>query len=267
MRLLGVFREKVFSPGKIADDAAILDMTLRELRGMGHEFAAVEAEKLKDAVIDASCILTMAQSIQALEILNEQQKRGAFIINSVSSVRDCYRKPLFRVLKKAGLPLPWSEILTTNDVETALSFEGGVSYWLKRGDVHAIEPGDVVRVRSSAELTGAVAHFKERRIDSILVQEHVEGDVIKFYGAGRGSFFSAFRANGEEVTSGTQELRRIARRAARVVGLDVYGGDAIVMPGGEIRLIDVNDWPSFSRCAHKAAIGIAGHIAGMLRRN
>ena len=39
--------------------------------------------------------------------------------------------------------------------------------------------------------------------------------------------------------------------------LDVYGGDAIVGPDGVARLIDLNDWPSFSSCRAVAAEAIA----------
>ncbi len=268
MKVLGVYREKVFSPGKIADDAAILDRTLTQLSRMGYEFSAIEAEKLTADRIGTRFILTMAQSTEALKVLEAQEEDDAVVINSVASVRGSYRKPLLRCLSDAGLPLPWSDVLATKEAGDGLSFRSGDCFWLKRGDVHAMEAGDVVKVRSSAELAQAIRHFTTRKIESLLVQEHVEGEVIKFYGAGEASYYSAFRAsNGEEVTSGTGELRLIARKAAEAVGLDVYGGDAIVTKKGEIRLIDLNDWPSFSRCSHAAAIGIADHIARLLRRH
>jgi hypothetical protein len=44
MTLLGVLREKPFSPGKVEDDAAILKMTLHALSRFGHGFRTVEAE-------------------------------------------------------------------------------------------------------------------------------------------------------------------------------------------------------------------------------
>ncbi len=31
--VLGIYREQIFSPGKVSDDAAILDATLAELSG------------------------------------------------------------------------------------------------------------------------------------------------------------------------------------------------------------------------------------------
>ena len=281
MTLLGVYREKVFSPGKVREDAAILDGTLQALSRMGQTFHTIEAEALGRLAIDVNtrgrrpadtqqgrgnlCILTMAQSARALEILEAEQKRGAKIINSIASVRNTYRRPLIRLLKDAGLPIPRSEIVAAEEAEDRVSFKGTGSYWLKRGDVHAVEAGDVKRVGSPEELITALSHFKERKIGEILVQEHVEGDVIKFYGAGTRSYFSAFlAATGEEVTSVAGELRRLAHHAAQAIGLEIYGGDAVVTPKRDVMLIDFNDWPSFSRCRGPAARGIAGYEAGII---
>ncbi|HUJ88958.1 MAG TPA: hypothetical protein VLX12_02090, partial [Syntrophorhabdales bacterium] len=86
-----------------------------------------------------------------------------------------------------------------------------------------------------------------------------------FYGAGTSSYFSAFRAStGDEITSGAGELRRLAWQAAKAIGLEIYGGDAIITPKKDVLLIDFNDWPSFSRCREAAANSIAGYIAGIL---
>ena len=231
---------------------------------MGYRFHTVEAEALGDLPA-CTCVLTMAQSARALEILEAQQKRGVRIINSIASVRNSYRGPLIRLLEEAGLPIPRSEIVATEEAERRAFFEGADSCWLKRGDVHAMDADDVVRVGSPGEWLAAICHFKERKIGEILIQEHVEGDVIKFYGAGKASYFSAFLAStGEEITSGTGELRRLACEAAEAVGLEIYGGDAISTPEQDVVLIDFNDWPSFSRCRESAANSIAGYIAGII---
>jgi glutathione synthase/RimK-type ligase-like ATP-grasp enzyme len=264
MTLLGVYREKVFSPGKVREDAAILDGTLQALSRMGHTSHTIEAEAL-ESLSDYPCVLTMAQSARALEILQTQQKRGTRIINSIASVRNSYRRPLIRLLQEAGLPIPRSEIVATEEAEDRVSFQGADALWLKRGDVHAMEAGDVARVGSPEELIAALSHFRERKIGEILVQENVEGDVIKFYGAGTKSYFSAFLAStGEEITAAAGQLRRLAHQAAAAIGLEIYGGDAVLTPKRDVMLIDFNDWPSFSRCRESAAQSIAGYIAGIM---
>ena len=53
------------------------------------------------------------------------------------------------------------------------------------------------------------------------------------------------------------ELTAVADKAAEAAGLDVYGGDCIVRADGTFCIIDLNDWPSFSRCKTEAAKAIA----------
>jgi hypothetical protein len=265
MRLLGVYREKIFSPGKVREDAAILDAALLELSRQGYEVRTLEAEALDlPFPAESPWVLTMAQSDRALHVLETWHERGMGVINSVPSVRNCYRKPLIRLLREAQIPLPESEIVSPDEAEKSLSFRSSRSYWLKRGDVHAIEPADVARVASKEELAGALDHFRRRKIEEILVQEHLEGEVIKFYGVAGGQYFSAFLSSkGEEVTSEMKQLSGVARRSAEAAGLEIYGGDAIVTRQGAIVLIDLNDWPSFSRCCQPAAQGIAKYITGV----
>ncbi len=265
MRLLGIYRERRFSPGKVREDAAILEAALDELSRLGHDVYLLAPEALDGTAADGACVLTMAQSATALGMLEELESRGTRVINSVASVRNCYRKPLIRLLTEAGLPMPRSRIMATPGKGEERYPEIPFPCWIKRGDVHAMEADDVTRVASSEEFGDAVSRFRDRHIESLLVQEHIEGEVIKFYGVGASGYFSAFLpSTGEEITSRSDELRRIGRRAAMAAGLDIYGGDAIVTPEHALTLIDLNDWPSFSRCCESAAAGIARHVAGIL---
>ncbi len=262
--LLGVYRETIFSPGKVREDAAILEATLTELSRKGYKTAVVEPGKLERFSGLPASVLAMAQSHGALDILESWQKQGVRIINSVSSIRNAYRKPLNSLLAKGRLPLPPSQIIRVDEVEQRISFGVSDSYWLKRGDVHATKPEDVAKVTSKEELVRALHYFRRQKIDEVLVQEHMRGEVIKFYGVGRGQYFRAFLAsNGEEVTGQMRALSALALRAAEAVGLEIYGGDCIVTEKGEIILVDLNDWPSFSRCCPSAAQGIAQYITGV----
>ena len=210
-------------------------------------------------------VLTMAQSDRSLNILEGWQKEGTRMINSVSSIRNSYRKPLISLLVKAHLPIPSSQIIPVGEVERRISFGASSSYWLKRSDIHAIEQADVAKVTSKEELMRALRHFRQRKIDEVLVQEHLEGEAIKFYGVAGGQYFSAFlSSNGDEVTSEMKQLSTIAQQSAEAAGLEIYGGDAIMTRQGGVVLIDLNDWPSFSRCCGPAAKGIAKYITGVL---
>lgn len=261
MTMLGIYREQIYSPGKIQEDAAILDATLNELSFPNYNTRALHAESLDDFSSDFNWILSMAQSDRTLTILENWHMKGARVINSVQAVRNCYRTPLIRLLSDAGIPIPPSKILPIEDVEENISFRCSPRYWLKRGDVHAIQPGDVVKVESKKTLVSTLDHFRSQNIGEVLVQEHVDGQVIKFYGIGPGEYFCAFVAStGNEITSQVKQLSYLAQISAEAVGLEIYGGDAVLVPGGEFVLIDLNDWPSFSRCCQPAAKSIARYV-------
>jgi glutathione synthase/RimK-type ligase-like ATP-grasp enzyme len=124
-----------------------------------------------------------------------------------------------------------------------------------------MQEGDVVLVQSREDLEPALRHFQQHGIEDALLQEHIEGEVIKFYGVCRKSYFKAFWAvTGEEATTQVGPLQGLAEEAARAVGIEVYGGDAVLTPEGELFLIDLNDWPSFSRCCGEAAVNIASYV-------
>ena len=136
--------------------------------------------------------------------------------------------------------------------------------WLKRADVHAIQSADVVRVNNREALLNALNHFHDQNIEEVLIQDHIDGEVIKFYGIGPGEYFNAFMVSSEKsVISQASTLLKIANRAAETVGLEIYGGDAVLTPQGRLLLIDLNDWPSFSACCQDAARSIAEYVDRM----
>jgi glutathione synthase/RimK-type ligase-like ATP-grasp enzyme len=264
MTVLGIYRERVFSPGKIREDAAILDATLTELSRTGYKTTVAEPKDLERFSGRPAFVLSMAQSHRTLHILEGWQTQGTRIINSISSIRNTYRKPLISLLAKACLPIPSSQIIRVDQAEWGTSFGASGSYWLKRGDVHATQPGDVAKVTSKEEFIRALNHFRRQKIEEVLIQEHVGGEVVKFYAVGKEQYFRAFLAsNGEEVTARMTPLSALAHRSAETVGLEIYGGDCIMTEEGETILVDLNDWPSFSRCCRSAAQGIAKYITSV----
>ena len=60
-------------------------------------------------------------------------------------------------------------------------------------------------------------------------------------------------------------LKDICHRAADELDIEVYGGDCIVSPEGEIRIIDFNDWPSFAPCREDAAPQIAKRVLSIIK--
>ncbi len=128
-----------FSPGKVSDDAAILDATLAELSGLVSNVSSIKAEGLAASMTRPSYVLSMARSDRALGIIEDWAKQGSRIINSVESVRNCYRKPLTAILLRDGFSLPSSRIVPIQEAEELCNLDGSGAIWLKRGDVHAMQ--------------------------------------------------------------------------------------------------------------------------------
>jgi glutathione synthase/RimK-type ligase-like ATP-grasp enzyme len=268
LALLGIYRERIFSPGKIEDDAAIMDATLEELSRMGWEVHALDADSIGAPPSRPENVLSMAQSGRVLNILEDWSRQGTKVINTIPSVLNCYRKPQISLLSESGICIPPSRMVSLEDGKEKISLQSADRLWLKRGDVHAIEAGDVVSVTCREELDKALEHFLGKDVQDILVQEHVSGPVVKFYGVGQQEYFKAYLAgNGEELSSKAEPLWDVARQAAGVVGLEVYGGDAVLTERNGPVLIDLNDWPSFSRCCRSAARSIAAYVAARFQSN
>ncbi len=263
--LLGIYREQLYSPGKVQADAAVLDAVLSELSGMGFKVESRRAEFLESSEPRPEIILAMAQSDRVLCILDRWGSEGSRVINSTQSIRNCYRKILMRMLADAGVPLPAGHLVEPGKAGTYDL--GGLNerFWLKRGDVHAIQEGDVAAVASAECLASSLNHFRKIGVRDLLVQDHIEGPVIKFYGVGQQRFFRAYlESSGEEVTSRMDSLRAVAAHAAAVIGVEIYGGDAVMTEDKGPVLIDFNDWPSFSRCCRSAGAAIAEYVIDCL---
>ena len=117
--------------------------------------------------------------------------------------------------------------------------------------VHAAESGQALHV---------LASMRDRGIDTAVLQQHVAGDVIKFYAIHNNGFFEWYHSEGPPTRPVQPEALRVqAEAAAEALGLSIYGGDLVVHDDG-ITLIDLNDWPSFARFRDRAAQQIAEQI-------
>ncbi len=253
---LGIYREERFSPGKVADARAIAGVAAAELRRCGVTVRMAHPDDLPSLDRPPAIVFAMCQSPAALAWLDDAAERKT-VVNHPSAIRACYRTSLVVRLERAALPQPaWS--LAGRGPPPDLA----AGPWLKRGDVHAMEAGDVRRVFSEEEWARATAEFQRRDVASAVVQHHVEGVVYKFYGVA-GEFFRAYG-----LPEGRQDAARaLARRAAVALGLEVYGGDGVACADGSLSLIDVNDWPSFSRCRDEGGAAIARRLLRLLQKS
>ncbi|MBO7418802.1 MAG: hypothetical protein J6U14_07705 [Bacteroidaceae bacterium] len=153
--------------------------------------------------------------------------------------------------------------------------------WVKRADGHTVEQSDVMFVSEASRLSSVLDDFAQRGIYRVVISKHLPGDLVKFYGVSGTDFFHWFypweaqhsKFGNEEVNGiptgisfSVEALQEICRQATEVLGVDVYGGDAVIATNGTIRLIDFNDWPSFSPCRLEAAKAIAKAIIQKIER-
>jgi hypothetical protein len=156
--------------------------------------------------------------------------------------------------------------------------------WIKRGDVHATQEGDVSYAEGRDALAERLSILASRGITHAVVQDHAPGDLIKFYGVSglpeengagpanppRPSWFQWFYHRDQTLHRyGFDEdaLAAAASLAAGALGLDVYGGDAIVSPEGALCIIDLNAWPSFALFRDVASTRIAALLAARFVRS
>jgi hypothetical protein len=143
--------------------------------------------------------------------------------------------------------------------------------WVKRADVHNTQEGDVVYAPDTPAVARALEGLAARAIPRAVIQPHVDGDLIKFYGIGPGGgahgeppWFRWFYHKDQQLRGHVfdeRALARLVREAAAALGLEIYGGDCIVTASGELVLIDVNAWPSFALFREEAASVIAAYLS------
>ena len=264
----GIFRERTHSPGRESDDAEILRLTGKQLEARGYQIVLKGTDELGGPdEVAPDFVFLMCETLEPLRRLAAWEAQGVPHVNSIGAVLNTYRDRMIAQFEEAVIPFVPSRRVDTSTPAPSVP----LPVWVKRADVHNTQDGDVVQASSPAAVASALAAMVQRGIERAVLQPHVEGDLVKFYGVGAArkpggepAWFRWFhhadqRLAGHPVDGGA--LARLASRAAAALGLEVYGGDAIVGPGGTTVLLDLNAWPSFARFRDEAPQVIAAHIA------
>jgi len=268
---IGVYREPEFSPGKVDADAAIMNAALAELAREGVETTAMDARTFAEADHHprADLVLAMCQSGAALKRLAEVERTGALAINSALAIRNCYRDLLSAGLEQADVPIPPGALVATGQrlqMRTLSGIDLDQAVFVKRGDLHALGPDDVQRAVGKAEIESKLSDLARRGVRNAYIQQEIRGNLVKFYGVSGASYFTALPENGEIPEAAIRQLTEAARAAAGALGLEAWGGDA-VLGTDRFAIIDFNDWPSFSRVRPHAAYAIARRALSLLARS
>lgn len=303
-KLVGVCRGNEYSPNCVDNDAAIMNAVKSNLEALGAEVEmmgekdfytkaeTVEAAMQRaadngivadtDGVMDngIDAFFSMARSKRALDALYRIERSGKTVVNSSMGVDRCIRRTMTEMFIEGGVAYPDSRI-----IENGGPMVDDIDYpcWLKRGDGCAQQKEDTCYVQSAEEADLMLKDFWRRGVKSVVVNEHLRGDLIKFYGVEGTNFFYWFYPSkcghrskfGLEVINGdargiafdTELLKHEADKAALMLGVPVYGGDCVVGEDGSLKIIDFNDWPSFAPCRDEAAFNIAIAILGKMQTN
>lgn len=280
LTILGISRSPQFSPNSVDRDAAIFAAVSSRLRRAGHEVYVISEDLFVSVDLsEFDLVFSMARSTYVLEALDEAAREGKVqVVNAPAALLKGNRLHLMQTFQAAGLPQPAFARLSLNQDVDAFPLPPHVTYpvWLKRADACAQTEADVQFAADEQATRELAARLGAEGVAEVLAVSHVSGDLIKFYGVQGTGFFhysypteaDGFSKFGLEAHNGSphhyavtaEALKALADRAAEVSGFTVYGGDAIVSADGSIRIIDFNDWPSFSPCRRQAAAAIAARL-------
>ena len=277
IRVVGVSRGNEYSPNHVDNDAAILRLAAEALERMGCEVTIYPEKEFVAQNIEGEFIFDMARDRATIERLKKLEDGGALVVNSAYGIDNCVRQQMTELLVANEVPHPRSFIISTDEKFTPSVFP----CWIKRGNSHAMVKEDVVYVECREEAEVVMADFRKRNIPVAVVNEHLVGDLVKFYGVQGTDFFYWFypspcshskfgleKINGvaKGIPFNEEELKKYSDMAAEVLNVPIYGGDCVVSADGELKIIDFNDWPSFARCREEAGVKIAECIYNRVKK-
>lgn len=280
-KMLGISRSHRFSPNSTGRDEAIFMAVANRLQRLGGDVSIISEDLFVGVDLsEFSLVFSMARGRDVLKELAEAEKQCELIVvNSATKLLNSTRAELCRMFREAHVPQPNTVVCNPlqDDCPSIIAEHHlQMPLWLKRGDACAQSATDVRQIKSADELEQAIREYVQNGISSLCIEEHLEGDLIKFYGVQGSGFFvlsyptenQGFSKFGLEHHNSEvhhyafdqQALHRIAEKASAASGFTIYGGDAIIRCDGSFALIDFNDWPSFSSCRKEAAKAIAQRI-------
>jgi hypothetical protein len=266
---VGVLREPAHSPGRIEDDAAIMRSVGEALAERGFSVELVAA----DTVIEAPLanVFVMCERAMALDRLAAMEKAGSIVVNPPAAIRNTYRHRMVELFARHRVSAPVSWVVATD----ANKPRPADCAWVKRYDFHATQTDDVLYAASEVGWRDALSRFAERDIPFVIAQEHVAGDLVKFYGVRNSlgtqgaNWFQWFYHRDKGMLGHSFDPARLSKAgldAAAALGLEVFGGDAVIKADGEPMIIDLNAWPSYALYRDRAAEAIADCLTDRFQR-
>src|ERR1700727_3450542 len=265
----GVLREPSHSPGRIDDDAAIMRRVGEVVTEGGFRGELITG----DAVIEAPAanLFVMCERGRVLDRLAAMEKAGSIVVNAPAAIRNTYRHRMVELFARHRVSAPVSSVVATD----ANKPRPADCAWVKRYDFHATQTHDVLYAASEVGWRDALSRFAERGSPSVIAPDHVPGDLVKFYGvrnsarANDANWFQWFYHRDKGMMGHLFDEARLSQAghaAAAALGLEVFGGDAVIKAHGEPMIIDLNAWPSYALYRDRAAEAIADCLTERFQR-
>ena len=191
MKWLGVTRAKRFSPGMADKDLSIMKAVADLLEAEGSQMELCTEENFEtetglDRWREVDGVFTMLRGEKALEQLQRLELKGIPVLNPTAGIRNAERKNITRLMMEHGIPMP-----QTWRVDETQMPDCSFPCWLKRADGWAQKRKDVAFAESREQLLAAAIEMRRGNPGcSMTVSEHLQGDLVKFYGVEGTSFFS-----------------------------------------------------------------------------
>lgn len=277
IKIAGIMRAGAFSPNHIGNDAAIFNFVAEQLRKRGCEVNVYSEEQFIGGAVDEHVILNMCREMRSIALLQHLEDEGRLVINSGYGIENCIRERMTRILLGSGIAYPESIIVNTDEaVIDRLKKMKIDRCWIKRGESHSLHHEDVCYARHAEEAQELLQEFFLRGIKKAVINRHLDGELVKFYGVAGTSFFYTFypfrQQHGKQSDPGRpqadpEKMRALCEKAAEELDVKIYGGDCILSDDGTLSLIDINDWPSFAPCRQDAAPAIARYVMTAIKEH
>lgn len=288
-RILCIARDEVYSPNNVEKDAAILHAVKSILLRRGWLVEeCTEKEFVENCEFDCDSqfdrVFHMSRHQQSLLQLS---RFSCPVLNRPASV--CItaksRSKTLSILDQQGVDVPsWISLSEESGKLTATDFLSSTFFpaWLKIMREDGVSASDVRYIEDLTSLQSEIMRIKaDELVTDIVLMCHIEGELVKVYvvqgpadekprlvkwfrpqNIGYSKFGEAESHNFivDSIQVNEEKITALSKAIGSALKINVFGFDMIVQPDGSMRVIDVNDWPSFSMCRDDAAEAIASVI-------
>lgn len=279
-----IARHPRYSPNSEARDEALFRSLVMNFALQGVSVATFDEavfEHRPPQLEKSTLILSMARSEAALHALSAAEECGVTVLNSPRALQKAQRTDFQQWFAESGHAAKyWHTSKLTPELKVTLPFP----LWWKRNNTATTSATNVQFVEHLTQLDEILS---EHANEDALLMEHVEGQLIKFYGVVGTNFFHAephtpkgFSKFGHEQHNHHKDLaisspmwkqtlhamHTSATQVAQQSGFSIYGGDTILREDGTFVFIDFNDFPSFSACLPEASAAIVQHSLSLLAK-